>query len=206
MQIGVVLKIAYFVNHYPKVSHSFIRREILALEHQGFEIQRIALHGWTGPLPDPEDQRERERTRYVLRRGAWPLVLPTLLTLLRSPQRFFRAIRLALRMAQESDRALPYHLAYVAEACRILPWLREFGARRIHAHFGTNSTEVAMLARILGGPPYSFTIHGPTEFAKPMGLEEKIQHSSFLVAISSFGRSQLYLRARHEDWPTIHVV
>ncbi len=200
------MKIAYFVNHYPKVSHSFIRREILALEHQGFEIQRIALHGWTGPLPDPEDQRERERTRYVLRRGAWPLVLPTLLTLLRSPQRFFRAIRLALRMAQESDRALPYHLAYVAEACRILPWLREFGARRIHAHFGTNSTEVAMLARILGGPPYSFTIHGPTEFAKPMGLEEKIQHSSFLVAISSFGRSQLYLRARHEDWPKIHVV
>ena len=57
------MKIAYFVNQYPKVSHSFIRREILALERQGFEVLRIALRGWDGPLPDTEDQRERERTR-----------------------------------------------------------------------------------------------------------------------------------------------
>jgi len=38
-----MVKLAYFVNQYPKVSHSFIRREILALERQGFEVLRIAL-------------------------------------------------------------------------------------------------------------------------------------------------------------------
>ena len=53
------LKIAYFINHYPKVSHSFIRREILALERRGFRVQRIALHGWNDELPDREDRRER---------------------------------------------------------------------------------------------------------------------------------------------------
>lgn len=200
------MKIAYFVNHYPKVSHSFIRREILALERQGFEVQRIAIHGWTGPLPDEEDQREREQTRYVLRDGAWALLLPTLTALIRSPRRFFAAVRAAVITARASDRALPYHLIYVAEACRILPWLKQFGARRIHAHFGSNSTEVAMLSHILGGPPFSFTIHGPGEFLTPMGLEEKIHRASFLVTISSFGRSQLYLLARHEDWPKINIV
>lgn len=200
------MKIAYFVNHYPKVSHSFIRREILALERQGFEIQRIAIHGWTGPLPDQEDQRERAQTRYVLRHGVWALLPYTLAALLRSPARFFAAVRLAVKLSHESDRTLPYHLAYVAEACRILPWLKQFGARRIHAHFGSNSTEVAMLAYTLGGPPYSFTIHGPGEFVVPMGLEEKIHRSSFVVAISSFGRSQLYLRARHEDWLKIYII
>jgi hypothetical protein len=35
------MRIAYFINQYPKVGHSFIRREILALEHQGFSVQRI---------------------------------------------------------------------------------------------------------------------------------------------------------------------
>jgi hypothetical protein len=30
------MRIAYFINQYPKVSHSFIRREILALERQGW--------------------------------------------------------------------------------------------------------------------------------------------------------------------------
>jgi glycosyltransferase involved in cell wall biosynthesis len=200
------LKIAYFVNHYPKVSHSFIRREILALERLGFDVQRVALRGWDGPLPDQEDRRERERTRYVLRGGALALLVPTLRILLASPLRLFAAVRLAVKMAQDSDRSLLYHLIYVAEACRILPWLNAFGARHMHAHFGTNSAEVTMLTRALGGPPYSFTIHGPDEFMRPIGLEEKIRRSAFVVAISFFGRSQIYLRSRYEDWSKIKVV
>jgi len=95
---------------------------------------------------------------------------------------------------------------YVAEACCIVPWMQEFGATRIHAHFGNNSTEIAMLAFILGGPPYSFTIHGPTEFFIPMSLKEKIGRSVFVVAVSSYGRSQLLLRSRHVHWPKIKVV
>ncbi len=200
------MKIAYFVNQYPKVSHSFIRREILALERLGFDVQRIALRGWDGPVPDPEDRREREKTRYVLRSGALALLAPTLRILLGSPLRLFGAARLALRMARDSDRPLIYHLTYLAEACRMLPWLKAFGARHLHAHFGTNSAEVAMLVRALGGPPYSFTIHGPDEFLRPIGLEEKIRRSAFVVAISSFGRSQIYLRSRYEDWPKVKVV
>jgi colanic acid/amylovoran biosynthesis glycosyltransferase len=200
------LKIAYLINDYPKVSHSFIRREILALEDQGFAVQRIAIRGWAGMLPNEEDRRERELTRYVLREGPLALLAPTLRAALRAPTRFFGALRLALHMARESDRALAYHLAYLAEACRILPWLNAFGARRIHAHFGTNSTDVAMLVSALGGPPYSFTVHGPEEFLRPVGLSEKIRRSAFVVAISSFGRSQLYLWTPYVDWPKIKVV
>ena len=200
------MKISYFINHYPKVSHSFIRREIQALERQGFDIQRIALRGWDDALPDTQDQSERERTRYVLQQGPWALFLPTLRAMFFSPLRFFKAVRLAIRMSRDSDRPLPYHLIYVAEACRMIPWLQEFGAQHIHAHFGTNSTEVVMLAHVLGGPSYSFTVHGPDEFLRPMGLDEKIHRSRFAVAISSFGRSQLCLRSRYKDWPKVKVV
>ena len=188
------------------MSHSFIRREILALERQGFEIQRIALRGWNESLPDAEDRSEQAATRYVLRHGVWGLFLPTISVLLRSPLRFLSALRLALDVASQSDHRAIYHLIYVAEACRILGWLNKSRAEHVHAHFGTNSAEVAMFARVLGGPPYSFTVHGPDEFVKPMGLEEKIGRSAFVVAVSSFGRSQLYLRSRHADWPKIKVV
>lgn len=37
------MRIAYLVNQYPKVSHSFIRREILALEREGLEVTRISI-------------------------------------------------------------------------------------------------------------------------------------------------------------------
>jgi glycosyltransferase involved in cell wall biosynthesis len=88
----------------------------------------------------------------------------------------------------------------------MIPWLSEFGARHMHAHFGTNSAEIVMLANALGGPPFSFTVHGPDEFLGPMGLDEKIRRSTFVVAISSFCRSQLYLRSQYRDWSKIKVV
>ena len=200
------MKIAYLVNQYPKVSHSFIRREILALEARGFEVTRIALRGWAEELPDPVDRNEQARTRYVLRRGILPVLIDALRVMVRSPRRFARALRHAVRMARRSERPLPYHLIYLAEACRVLRWVRRSACARLHAHFGTNSAEVAMLTRLLGGPEYSFTVHGPDEFMAPMDLDEKIHHAAFVVAVSCFGRSQLYLRSRYRDWPKIHVV
>jgi glycosyltransferase involved in cell wall biosynthesis len=202
------MKIAYLVNQYPKVSHSFIRREILALERQGFEVLRIALRGWNDTLVDEEDLRERERTRYILRDGMGSLVKSTLSTMLSRPGPFFSALKLALQMARRADRPLPLHLIYLAEACRMLPWLEEFGARHLHVHFGTNPTEVAMLARVLGAPAYSFTVHGPEEFDKPefIGMREKVRRSAFVVAISSFGRSQLFRWIDYPDWSRVAVV
>lgn len=200
------MKIAYLINEYPKVSHSFIRREIQALERHGLEVRRIALRGWDGTLPDEQDQRERELTLYVLREGALALLPALLRTLLRSPRRLFLTLRLAAIMARHTDRPLAYHLAYVAEACRILPWLTRCGIQRLHAHFGTNSAEVAMLVHSLGGPPYSFTVHGPEEFMRPVGLTQKIDRASLVIAISHFGKSQLCLWAPYEQWSKIHIV
>jgi colanic acid/amylovoran biosynthesis glycosyltransferase len=201
-------RIAYFVNQYPKVSHSFIRREILALERQGFEVQRIALRGWDGELVDEQDQQERTRTRYVLQEGVSPLLGALLRALLTAPGNFFAALALAIRMGYRAERPLLYHLVYLAEACRMLPWLKSFGATHLHAHFGTNSAEVAMLAHALGGPPYSFTVHGPEEFDKPqfLGISEKVRRSVFVVAISSFGRSQLYRWVERAQWSKVKMV
>lgn len=201
-------KIAYFINQYPKVSHSFIRREILALERQGLQIERIALRGWDDELVDPEDLRERSQTRYVLQSGGGALAFALMRVMVTSPGNFLAAFALAVRMSRHADRPLIYHLAYLAEACRILPWLKSFGATHIHAHFGTNSTEVVMLAHALGGPPYSFTVHGPDEFDKPqfLGLGEKIRRAAFVVAISSFGRSQLYRWVEQSHWPKVKIV
>jgi glycosyltransferase involved in cell wall biosynthesis len=201
-------RIAYFINQYPKVSHSFIRREILALERQGFEVLRMALRGWDSDLVDDEDIRERSLTRYVLGQGLTGLLVAVGRMLLAQPLLFLKALLQALKLGIRADRPWPYHLVYLAEACRIVPWMHEFNARHVHAHFGTNSAEVVMLARIMGGPAYSFTVHGPEEFDKPVALKirEKARLAAFVVAISSFGRSQLYRWVDYADWPKIKVV
>jgi len=201
-------RIAYFVNQYPKVSHSFIRRELLALERQGFEVHRIALRGWDAEIADREDALEQQRTRYVLRDGLAALVPAVWRTLLRAPRSFLAALALAVRVGWRGARSLPYHLVYLAEACRTLEWLRAAGIDHVHAHFGTNSAEVVMLARALGGPPYSFTVHGPDEFDSPqlLFIAEKIRRSAFTVVISSFGRGQLWRWLEHAHWPKVKVI
>ncbi|HUZ33521.1 MAG TPA: glycosyltransferase family 4 protein [Xanthobacteraceae bacterium] len=200
------MKIAYFINQYPKISHSFIRREIIALELLGFEVQRIALRGWNESLPDPEDAAEQRRTSYVLRYGLLGLIAPTLVTLVRSPIRLLSAVLLAIKLSRSTDHRLLHHLVCIAEASCTVTLVKRYGAVHLHAHFGTNSAEVAMFANVLGRVPYSFTVHGPDEFLRPMALDEKIHRCRFAVTISSFGRSQLYLRSPHAAWPKIHVV
>ena len=65
-----------------------------------------------------------------------------------------------------------------------------------------------MMCHELGGPPYSFTVHGPAEFdrATVLALGEKIERASFVVAISEYCRGQLSRWCGHEHWPKIHVV
>lgn len=202
------MRVAYLVNRYPAVSHTFIRREIQALERQGFQIMRISLRGWDGQLADPEDVRERERTRFVLRGGLLALLPAVMRCLFTSPIRFFRAFALAWRMGRRSERPFLVHLAYLAEACRVEPWLRVAHIQHVHAHFGTNSADVAMLVHVLGGPQWSVTIHGPEEFDKAasLSLSEKIYRSAFAVAISSYGRSQLYRLVEPQYWSKLHIV
>lgn len=202
------LSVGYLINHYPKVSHTFIRREMLALERQGVTVHRFAMRGWTETVSDGEDRSEQARTRYLLRDGALPLLTSLARTALARPGAFLRALRQALQVASRNHRSPAVGLTYLAEACLLLRWCQDAGVPHLHAHFGTNPAAVAWLLRLLGGPSYSFTVHGPEEFDQPkaLALGEKMEAAAFVVAISSFGRSQLMRWLRFDRWPSIHVV
>ena len=193
------MKVCYLINQYPKVSHTFIRREIAALERQGVTVQRVSIRRSGDALADPEDHRELARTHVLLDAGSAGLGLALCVRALRSPLRFARAFGQAIELGRRSERGRLRNFAYLAEACLLLPHLRAQGCDHLHAHFGTNPASVALLCRLLGGPSYSFTVHGPEEFDKPLmlGLRDKIERAAFVVAISSFGRGQLYRFCDH---------
>lgn len=202
------MRIAYLVNQYPMVSHSFIRREILALEKLGACVLRVASRGWDAPLFDDADLEERSRTHYLLRGSAVGLAVALIRATAASPMRMLRALGLALRMARQSPRPVLVHLAYLAQACRLLELTRMHQATHVHAHFGTNAAEIAMLCTAVGGPKYSFTVHGPEEFDMPgaLHLRDKAERAAFVAVISSFGRSQMYRWVGLRHWPKIRVV
>ncbi|MBY6058107.1 glycosyltransferase [Leisingera daeponensis] len=202
------MKIAYVLNTYPQPSHSFIRRELQALERQDFIIHRFAMRPSCAALPDPGDQAEAARTEYVLQAGPVRLLAALAREAAAAPVRFGSALRLALKLAGDSDRGNLRHLIYLAEAAHVKQRCSAEGVQHMHAHFGTNSAAVAMLAQQLGGPGYSFTVHGPEEFDAPhaLSLGEKISRAAFTVAVSSFGKSQLSRWAAFGKWDSLKVV
>lgn len=203
------MRIGYLVTEYPAVSHTFIRREIHALEALGVEVRRYTVRRQrSGPLKDALDLAEAERTRVILEVGGAGLAAASARVAAREPVRFARAARHAASMGARSERGLPHHGAYLAEACVLREWLEQDGVEHLHAHFGTNSAMVALLARELGGPTFSFTCHGPDEFDKPklIHLGEKVHGASMVAAISSFGRSQLYRWVHKDEWAKVQVV
>ena len=202
------MRVAYLLNQYPKISHTFIRREILALEEKGFEIARIAIRGHETESLDASDALEFKKTRYILKASWAEMAASVGGAFLRSPGRFCRELLSTVKLGLRSDGGPFKHLAYLVEACVLERWLRESGVTHVHAHFGTNAATVAMLCKRLGGPSYSFTVHGPEEFDRPrtLALAEKTQGAEFVAAISSFCRSQLYRWVHLSDWGKIQIV
>lgn len=202
------MRIGYLINTYPRPSHSFIRREIAALESSGLQVHRFAMRGDAAALSDPADRAEHARTERILDAGGKSLLAGLARKAAQYPSRMARALKLARRRAKAGESSLARQIIYLAEGARVADRARELGLQHLHAHFGTNSARVAAYARLLGGPPFSFTVHGPEEFDQPQALDlgGKLALAEFCVAVSSYGRSQVLRWARAEDWPRVQVV
>ncbi len=201
------MRIIYLINQYPKVSHSFIRREIEALENSGVQILRVSIRKSAEGLVDPADQKELSSTKVILQANGL-IFAKSILQILTNPFKLLSSLAMAVSIGWHSERGVLRHLIYLLEAAVLKFWSSQEQIDHIHAHFGTNPATVALLCHHLGGPSYSFTVHGPEEFDKvvDIALPEKIKHALFVVAISSYGKSQLYRWSELKDWSKIAVV
>lgn len=202
------MKLAYLMNQHPYASCTFIRREIVELEGLDQPVYRFSIRYPDLAIKDAADYEEVEKTQFILSQGPVALLFHLLRTLVVSPGKWLQGLGLAIKLGRQSDRGLIVNLIYFVEACLLLHWLRDGKVDHVHCHFATNATTVAMLCHQLGGPSYSFTVHGPHEFDKPeaIALGEKITRAAFVVAISSFTKSQLLRWCSYQHWPKIHIV
>ena len=197
---------SYFFSQFPAVSHTFIRRELQALENLGWDVSRFTIRRCPD-LVDDQDIGEAGRTTALLPLNIWDLLaaLPPLLT---GPIKTFRAVVMSMQMALKSDRGFFRSFFAFIEAVVLRRWLSRRNVVHCHAHFGTNSTTVARIVHALGGPSYSFTSHGPFEIDNPytLSLGDKVGDAAFVVAISDFARAQLLRITPSKLWSKIHVV
>lgn len=186
-------RIAYLMNSYPMTSTTFIRREIEAHERRGQSIKRYAIRRWEGELVDPLDIAEADRTDYILSGNAGGLIAAFFRELISRPGGVIRALGPCLSFLKKARGGIVRHIAYLMEAASFRQRAEADKIDHVHVHFGTNAAAVALLARVMGGPTYSFTVHGPDELtdAPLLDFPAKIEHASFVAAITNFCKSQL---------------
>lgn len=201
------LKIAYLTNQYPYVRHTFIRREIVALEALGVEVSRFSVRDSGHDSVDPADIAEKSKTVSLLAFGLPRLMLALMLSFFTRPIRWCKAFIRATRLGRRGGSVLK-HWVYLAEACLLRKKLRQLGVQHLHIHFATNPAAVGLLCELLGGPTYSITIHGPEEWDRPeaLSLRDKYESARFVVAVSDFGRCQVYRWCGVEHWNKVEVV
>lgn len=208
MEIG---PIAYLTGDYPKVSHTFILREVEAVRAAGVKVITCSIRQPPeAEFKGQEELRARAETFYVKTAARNParLLATHGRAFLRSPATWARTLALAIRMRSPGLKALIWQLFYFLEAGVLADHLRRNNVRHLHNHFGNSSCSVAVLAAELAGIPFSFTEHGPAIFFEVdrWALPEKIKRAHFVVAITHFCRSQLMLFSDPKHWDKITIV
>jgi glycosyltransferase involved in cell wall biosynthesis len=202
--------VAYLTGEYPRATDTFIQREVAALRGHGLEIETCSIRR-TGPEHHVGEEQRQEAacTFHVLEATGRPLTtLKAHLAALRSPARYFGALRLAWQTAPAGIKGRLYNLIYFAEAVVLADHMRARGVVHLHNHIAKSSCTVAMLASAVSGIPYSFTLHGPDIFFEPYHwrLDAKIARAAFVACISHFCRSQAMIFSSPAHWDRLHIV
>lgn len=179
------MRIGYLAPEFPGQTHSFLWREIRALRAMGVEIDIVATR------PSPAANRPHSWCEQAIRETFYLHPLPATAALRAAADlRFSRETLGALRDDAASASASARRIALTLYASRLLKRARERQWSHIHVHSCANAAMIAMLARTMGGPPYSVVLHGPLEDYGE-GQRAKWRRAEFGVVITKQLREEV---------------
>ena len=201
------LRLGYMTGQYPRVTDTFIQREVEALRALGHYVQTFSVRSPPAAEASRVELSESQRaTIYLLPpRG---LVGAHVTQFLSSPRRYISALTVACKFCPPGIKGLLRQGAYFAEAAILARLMSKHALSHLHNHFADSSCSVAALAAEMGGFTFSFTIHGPAEFfeANLWWVGEKARRALFVNCISYFCLSQVMMLSEPDCWEKVRVV
>lgn len=201
------MRLAYIVTEFPKITETFIQRELLEFHRQGHEIRIYHLTRFRRGEVVHDFARPTlgwARTRPYLLDGA---VLGALARAL--ARRPLTLCGLVARICAACWR----RPAVLAKSLMILPkslWMAEdagaWPASHVHAGFAGHPATCAWIISRIAGLPYSVSCHANDIFRTQVLLAEKLCRAAFVRAISDFNKTFLLERLPGLDGSRIEVI
>jgi hypothetical protein len=146
--------VGYVVSTWPRLSQTFVLREILAVERLGVPVRIFSTKDPDGEPVHGDVAQVRAGVTYLTLRRHWKPALRANLRLVRDmPAPYARTLLSALRYRQWDV------IRRFAQAGYLTDLLRRDPVDHLHAHFATAPVLVAMFTHQLSGVPYTFTAH-----------------------------------------------
>lgn len=182
--------IAYIMSRFPRLTETFILRELLELERQGQPVVIFPLLRVPQPVRHAEVDQLMSRVHYT------PLVSGTILLaqlhyLSRSPRQYLRALWTALKGTWGSANLFLGAIGIFPKSVYLARLIEQRRIKHIHAHFATHPTLAALIISELTGISFSFTAHAHDIFVHTRMLAEKMERARFVVTVSEFNKRYL---------------
>jgi glycosyltransferase involved in cell wall biosynthesis len=181
--------IGYLVPQFPSETHAFFWRELSAMRDAG---ARVAVLSTRPPKPGTC----RHEFAAGARRETWDLNRPdvgVLALLLARPRRLAGALGYLLSLPESTAAEKIKLLALLPCAARLVILARRLRLHHIHLHSCADAAHVGALAHLLGGVPYSLTLHGDLPvYGKDH--REKFARAAFVSAVTRPLQEQIATR------------
>lgn len=199
-------RVAYLVKRFPRLSETFVLNEFLEVRGLGLRATLFALLDPGEKLVHREARELMPDVHYVTIAGrpwhsAWRLFRGAAAQAATNPRGFLRVLWALLSV----HRSIP-SLRHAIEGLWLAGELRRMGVEHLHAHFAHSPAAVAYMARLAGGPPFSFTAHAKDLYTTlPRNLVIRARAATLVLTCTRF--NQRFLQELLPDLPTpIHVV
>jgi glycosyltransferase involved in cell wall biosynthesis len=195
-------RVGFVLKGYPRLSESFILREILMLERLGLDLHIFALRDPGEPTVHERVAQVRAPVTYLPDRlldALGSVIGANAARLAKAPHRYLAGLAEALaRSVRERDTApLKRFLQAAVLVERALPGT---SVTHLHAHFCNDPTTVAYFASRLSGIPFSFSAHAKDIYTQhPDQLAAKVARARFVTTCTAANAARL---RRHANGTT----
>ena len=198
-------KIAYTMSRFPKVTETFIVREMLELQRQGVAVEVYPLRREKTSVVQPEAMPFVEQAHFTPIMSL-AILWANLQMLTTKPASYLGTLATLIRANWGSRRYFTGAIVYFPKAVYLAKRMRADGVTHLHAHFASHPAAVAFVIGRLAGIPYSFTAHGSDLHRDQHMLPEKTRDAAFVVAISDYNRSMILDVCGPAQADKVHVV
>ncbi len=172
---------AYFNSCFPKLSETFIQREVRSLREIGLPLVLVSNRPPRSGEFHPGDKSLIQETFYLkpIRLGLY--IKSNLKIFFKSPGRYLNAIKLALLLKDKNFPLIRYrNLARLAGAAVLANHILEKNVSHVHVHFAFGAAGVAIFLEKLTNIPYSLSIHGSDVLLPQPLIREKLARAQFI--------------------------